>query len=373
MTVLNAIDLSLMNAIVAQFLSGDINAISSHGQGHINTTYKVVMHEDQAEYLLQQVNTHVFKDIPGLMHNIKVVTQHLQGCLNNKDVPFRAALTLVLSRAGQTYVYAEDKTIWRLYRFISGAKSYEHVTGITQATLAGKAFGAFGQCVANINPDHLKKTIAGFHELPFVLKQFKMALTLNAYQRAALLKTECQFIAQQTPNMLQLDNLRQKNQLPLRITHNDTKFNNVLFDHHDQVLCVVDYDTIMPGLIHHDYADAIRIIANTADEDEQDQSLIAFDMDLFSAFTEGFLAQACTVITQKELNTLSLAVPLMPFMLGIRFLTDYLNDNPYFHIDYPQHNLIRARAQFSLVKAMLSKMPAITHEISLFRDRLEKK
>ena len=353
LTTVDAGSTLLSEIIQAFFAKGHVLSLSPCGHGHINKTYKLTLQQHSHDYLLQEINTYVFQDVEALMENIALVADHLYGQLNANASHFKDALILLRTLGGKTYYQTENKRVWRIYRFIPNTKSYEQVKDKEQAKQAGEAFGAFQQQVADINPLLLTKTIKGYHELPFVLQRFDELLSVDQYHRVASIQKEIDFIEIHKANMLSLDELRLAGQLPLRITHNDTKFNNILFDENDEPLCVVDYDTVMPGLIHHDYGDALRIIANTAAEDEPDLSLISFDWEMCDAFTKGFLRKVKDTLTRKELETLPLAIPLMPFMLAVRFLSDYLNHDPYFTVKFETHNLVRAKAQFKLVADIL--------------------
>ncbi|EHQ29335.1 phosphotransferase enzyme family protein [Mucilaginibacter paludis] len=342
--------------IVSNFLiGGEVADIKPFGSGHINDTYRVFNSvPNQPDYLLQRVNHHIFKDVPGLINNIAVVTGHVKSQL--KNIPGanldKEVLTLIQAKNGLYYYQDDEGQYWRLYLFLRDTKSYDVVATTQQAYEGGKAFGNFQNMLADVDVSQLTEVIPNFHHILFRLEQMAEALKNNPADRALHVKMELDFVNARAYNMSEIDRLGKTGKLPVRVTHNDTKFNNVLLDSNDFAQCVIDLDTVMPGYTAFDFGDAVRTIINSAPEDEPDLEKITLNMPLFKAFAEGFVSQTVHYMTANEIRSLVKGVLLLPYMIGVRFLTDYLNGDTYFKIKFPKHNLQRARAQFRLVEKL---------------------
>ncbi|MEO6521546.1 MAG: aminoglycoside phosphotransferase family protein [Mucilaginibacter sp.] len=342
--------------IVANFLiEGSVGDIKPFGSGHINDTYRVYNNEpDKTDYLLQRVNHNIFKDVPGLINNIAYVTTHIKNKL--REVPGadldKQVLTLIPAKGDLFYHQDVDGNYWRLYLFLKDTKGYDVVKTEQQAAEGGKAFGAFQTMLADVEVSKLIEVIPNFHNIIFRLKNFESALNADVAGRAKNVGLEIAFVNARIDVMSEIDRLGKLGKLPVRVTHNDTKFNNVLLDADDKAQCVIDLDTIMPGYTAFDFGDAVRTIINMAAEDEADVEKIQLNMPLFKAFAEAFLAQTAHYMTVTEIRSLVQGVLLLPYMIGVRFLTDYLSGDVYFKIKYPEHNLVRARAQFQLVRKL---------------------
>ncbi|NOY38343.1 MAG: aminoglycoside phosphotransferase family protein [Chlorobi bacterium] len=341
-----------------------------YGSGHINDTFKIITKGSGInEYILQRINHYVFKDIPGLQHNIEYVTSHIRSKLEKIPGanPDRQTLTLINTRKGKTYFFHPETGYWRCYIFISNHKSYNRVSHASQAFEAGHTFGQFEKWLSDLDPALLTETIPGFHDMQLRLRQFSEALQSDSVNRAKDIPEEIAFVHSHGQDMTRIQRLGSEGKIPLRITHNDTKFNNVLLDEYDHGLCVIDLDTVMPGYIHYDFGDAIRTSANGADEDEQDLKKVTFRIDFFEAFAKGFLRETVAFLSEEEVRHLAFSAQVMTFIIGIRFLTDHLNGDIYFKIHRPNHNLQRARVQFQLIREMEKKrdrMEEIIHETS---------
>jgi hypothetical protein len=341
-------------SIVSGFkVEGEFISARPFGSGHINDTYRVITSSGK-NYLLQKINRFVFKDVPGLMNNIASVTAHVKQKLlatpgANAD---RDVLTLIESKQQGLFTEDTEGNYWRVFVFLNNTKSYDQVLTEKQALEGGKAFGRFQAMLADMDPALLIDTIPNFHNIEYRLVNLDKATEADAAKRLNKVLPEIDFINQRRFAMGHI--LRQGNAglLPLRIIHNDTKFNNVLLDDHDRAQCVIDLDTVMPGYVAYDFGDAIRTILNTAPEDEPDLSLIQLNTSLFTAYVKGYLQQTIDFLTETEIASLVDGVLLLPFMQGVRFLTDYLNGDLYFKIHSPRHNLQRAQAQFQLVKKL---------------------
>jgi len=342
--------------VVSQFLiKGGIGAIKPFGSGHINDTYKISNADKSApDYLLQRINHHIFKDVPGLINNIIYVTNHIKNKL--KQVPGadpdKQVLTLIETADGLFYHEDEGGNYWRMYRFMNGTKSYDVVTTTKQAYEGGKAFGNFQTMVADVEVSKLTEIIPDFHNIIFRLKQFDDAQKADTSDRVKDVGNEILFVTERVYGMAEIHRMGKAGKLPLRVTHNDTKFNNVLLDENDVAQCVIDLDTIMPGYTAFDFGDAVRTIINSAPEDEADLEKIQLNIPLFRAFAEGFLSQTVQYMGINEIRSLVKGVYLLPYIMGVRFLTDYLNGDVYYKIKFAEHNLQRARAQFQLIRKL---------------------
>ncbi|OCX51566.1 desulfatase [Mucilaginibacter sp. PPCGB 2223] len=342
--------------VIAQFLiEGSIGAIKPFGSGHINDTYKISNADKNApDYLLQRINHHIFKNVPGLIDNILYVTNHIKKKL--AQVPGsdgdKQVLTLIGTKDGLFYHQDESGNYWRMYRFMNGTKSYDVVTNEKQAREGGRAFGNFQTMVADVEVSKLTEIIPDFHNIVFRLRQLDEAIKADAANRVKDVTSEIIFVNERAHDMAEIHRMGQAGKLPLRVTHNDTKFNNVLLDENDVAQCVIDLDTIMPGYTAFDFGDAVRTIINSAPEDEADLEKIQLNIPLFRAFAEGFLSQTINYMGVTEIRSLVKGVLLLPYIMGVRFLTDYLNGDVYYKIKSAGHNLKRARAQFQLVKKL---------------------
>jgi len=340
-------------------IEGSIAAISPYGSGHIHDTYCARNSDTSCpDYLLQRINHHVFRNIPQLMENIEQVTSHLRKKLATMPGrnPEREVLTLISTR-GQGSYYYQDPTgnYWRLYLLLQGTRSYDLVETAQQAYEGGKAFGSFQALLADMDSNLLHESIPDFHNVEYRHRQFEDVLAKDPVGRVKEVQAEIDFVKKRALTMATIVRLGREGKLPLRITHNDTKFNNVLLDSQDKAQCVIDLDTVMPGYVAYDYGDAIRTTAATAPEDEQDLSKIDIDLDLFRSFTQGFLEETYESLTKQEIASLSLGITLLPYIMGLRFLTDYIDGDNYYKIHSPSHNLQRARAQFRLVEVLEEK------------------
>jgi Ser/Thr protein kinase RdoA (MazF antagonist) len=323
--------------------------------GHINDSYRIFTSDGTPGYFLQRINHHIFKDVDGLMENIRKVTRHLAGKLaGNPQLSFRV-LEIIPATDGKLYVLDPDGQYWRLYNFIDRTHGYNLVENTRIAREGGQAFGTFMSLLADLPTDGMTEIIPGFHDMEKRLAAFHKVMEADAVDRAASVSDLIRFVRDREEQMLRIPALIRKGELPSRITHNDTKFNNILFNEQDEAVCVVDLDTVMPGTVLFDFGDAIRTGANTADEDEKDLSKVDINLPVYEAYTRGFIASTGGALTETETENLAFSARVMTFIIGLRFLTDYLDGDHYFRIRYEGHNLDRARVQFRLVEAMESK------------------
>lgn len=344
-----------LQSIIAEFsIDGTIESVRPFGSGHINGSFhlKNVIAEGP-DYLLQSINTYVFKDVPALINNVKLVTEHLrkQVIANNGD-PKAEVLTMIETKTGEYYHRDHEGNYWRVYLFLKNTKSYDILETDVQAFEGGRAFGRFQSMLSSLDASLLRETIPNFHNVQYRLQNLELAIRSNALQRAKNCGVEIDFIFDRVEKMSTIFNLGKSGELPLRVIHNDTKFNNILFNQEDHVQCVIDLDTVMPGFVAFDFGDAIRTVINNAAEDEADLSKITLNVRLFEAYAKGYLQEAVHFLNSSELNSLTYGVLLLPYLQAGRFLTDYLDGDRYFKIHFAEHNLQRARAQLKLVKEL---------------------
>ncbi len=359
--------------IASQFkIKGKPLTISSFGSGHINDTYRIATDatgEGKQEYVLQRINHQVFKNIDHLMSNISLVTSHLhQKRISANISDINTVLTPVTTLTEELYFQDEAGDYWRIYNLIDGAKSYDIVENKQQAKEVGKAFGKFQALLSDLDANKLYEVIPNFCHIGSRLADFHIALKNDASKRKESIKEEIDFIHEREKNMNAILEMAERNEIPLRVTHNDTKFNNVLLDSNDQAKCVIDLDTVMPGYVAYDYGDAIRTIINRAAEDEPNLEKIALNIPLFKAYTEGYFEQASQFLTHKEVKSLIKGVLLFPYMQAVRFLTDYLQGDTYYKIQHAEHNLQRTRAQIKLVKEIekhIDELEAIIEQAAI--------
>ena len=320
--------------------------------GHINDTYYISTAD--GEFVLQRINHFVFPSPENVMENIDAVTRFLQEKIRKEGGdPARETLSVHRTLDGKTGIWGPKGNFWRCTTFIGGASSHEVAEGPGMLEEAGFAFGRFQQLLADYPADTLHEIIKDFHNTPARFEQLKEAVRNNTAGRLAEVEAELNFAYEREERCGLLMRLLESGELPLKVTHNDTKMSNILMDDKTgKAVCVIDLDTVMPGLTAFDFGDSIRAGATTAAEDEANLSIVHFDLERFEAFTKGFLRAAGSALTQKELETLPDGAILMTFEVGIRFLADYLNGDVYFRVSKPRHNLDRARNQFKLVQEM---------------------
>lgn len=336
--------------IVNQFnIEGTPVSIIEFGSGHINDTYRISTDLTSGpEYLLQRINNYVFKDVDMLMDNIRKVTKHLQKKLKGHPDISQKVLEVIPTKDQRLYYLDEDNNYWRLMILIKNTRSYDILETESQAEEGGKAFGDFQAMLSDLDPGEIDYTIPNFCNIEFRLKNFHRALEKDVANRKKDVEAEIKYIIDREHQMNTILQMAARGELPLRITHNDTKFNNILLDHNDKAQCVIDLDTVMPGYVAYDFGDAIRTIINRAAEDEADLSKIQLNIPLFRAYTKGYLETAHQFLTNNEVNSLLQGALLFPYMQAVRFLTDYLEGDSYYKIQHEHHNLQRTRAQLKL-------------------------
>ena len=348
----NLKNITPMNTIVSQFnIQGNVVEVAPLGNGLINTTYRVKTEGDAPDYVLQHVNNAIFPDVDMLMNNIVAVTEHIHGKLvaaGTEDIA-RKVLKFVPAKDGKYYHFDGEK-YWRVMEFIPDTVGMSAVTPET-SYIVGETFGNFQAMLADI-PAELGETIKDFHNMEFRLQQLREAVAENKAGRLAEVQWLVDELEARAEEMCKGERLHREGKLPKRICHCDTKVDNILFDKEGNVLCVIDLDTVMPNFIFSDFGDYLRSAANTGKEDDKDLDNVNFNMEIFKSFTKGYLKSAASFITPLEVENLPYAAALFPYMQTVRFLADYINGDTYYKIQYPEHNLVRSKAQFKLLQSV---------------------
>ena len=347
--------LDKIKAIVQEFIiDGKCTEILTLGTGHINDSYLIRTDFPGTAYVLQRINHHVFKNIPGLINNIVNVTHHIEMKILSGDRAAQGltALKLIKERTGGFFYRDIDGCYWRTYNFINNTISYDQVKDPLLAQEGGKAFGRFQYLTSDLPGETLAETIPDFHDIEKRLISFRRIKAKDLAGRVNQVNREADLIEQKSGEMKSLALLIDKGKIPLRVTHNDTKFNNILFNKEMKAVCIVDLDTVMPGTILYDFGDAIRTVTNTGNEDESDLKKVNINLDLFTAYSKGYLNVAQQFLNDHEKDNLAFSAKYMTFIIGLRFLTDHIDGDKYFRIHFENHNLQRARAQFRLLESM---------------------
>ena len=354
---------SIENVVSAFRVEGKVVEYVPFGNGHINDTRLVTM-DNGVQYVLQRINKNVFKRPDLLMENYVGVTQFIRKKIEKMGGdPMREVLNAIYTKDGKPYTIDEEGQYWRLLVYVTESMSYDKVEKPEQFYDSAVSFGDFQYMLRDYPAETLHETIVNFHNTPDRYRQLMEAIENNTAGRLAEVGQEVEFAKARREFASTLENAHKEGRLPLRVTHNDTKLNNILFDTNTgKALCVVDLDTIMPGYSVNDFGDSIRFGATTALEDETDLSKVNFDISLYELYVKGFIEGAKGGLTEGELEMLPIGAIMMTFECGMRFLADYLNGDTYFRIHRPTHNLDRCRNQFKLVadmEAHLDEMKAI--------------
>ena len=325
--------------------------------GHINETYIATYNQGgiQVRYVHQRINTHVFKDPDAVMDNFVRVTSHQRRKLTERGArdASRRTITVIPTRSGKSYYRNPDGECWRTLVFVEGVRTFEAVELPTQAYQAGKAFGEFQHSLVDLPGARLSETIPHFHNTRKRFAALQQAVSEDHANRAGEAKKEIEFALRQEKIVDVILNAMAKKKLPERITHNDTKFNNVMLDVvTGEAMCVVDLDTVMPGCALYDFGDMVRTTTSPTLEDELDLVKVQMRMPMFKALARGYLESAGQFLTKGERALIAFSGKLITFTIGIRFLTDYLGGDTYFRVHRPHHNLDRARTQFKLVESI---------------------
>jgi hypothetical protein len=345
-------------------IAGEFLSAEPYGSGHINDTYAAVYNQGgtNVRYVHQRINHSIFKDPASLMENIQRTTAHIRKKLEadgSKEIT-RETLTVIPAKDGHAYYKDPDGNYWRTYIFIEKAHTYDLIERPEQAFEAAKAFGNFQRLLADLGGKRLVETIPNFHNTPKRFEALETAIQEDKFNRAKDIKTEIDYALKVKPITSKLLELNKKGDIPERITHNDTKLNNVMLDDATgRGICVIDLDTVMPGLALYDFGDMVRTGTNSAKEDERDASKVFTRMPIFEALAKGYLASAGEFLTKAERENLAFSGRLITFEIGIRFLTDYLCGDVYFKTKREGQNIDRCRVQFKLFQSLTESEEAM--------------
>lgn len=360
------------NNIISKFkIEGKLVSCERYGEGHINETYLAVIENAgvKTNYILQKINNKIFKNVDGLMENIRAVTEFNRAKIIEKGGnPDRESLSLVYTKDGNSYYYDQaSEGYFRVYIFITDAIAYQVIEKPEHFYQSAVAFGNFANLLAEFKADALFESIPNFHNTVKRFGDFETALKADKLGRAASVKKEIDFVLERKDYCGRIVNLLKSRKMPTKVTHNDTKLNNVMLDAKTgEPVAVIDLDTIMPGSICYDFGDSIRFGCNPAAEDEKDLSKVNFDLNLFETFAKGYLSALGESATKIERDNLAFGAILMTYECGMRFLADYLEGDVYFRTHREGHNLDRARTQFKLIEDMEKLLPQMEEIIKKY-------
>lgn len=361
-----------MLEIAGQFdFAGEIISLEPFGCGHINDTYLVKTWQNgrQFKYLLQRINHKVFTSPLEVVSNIEKVTSHLRGKITAAGGdPSRETLTFISTKQGLNFYISRSGDFFRAYKYISRTVTYQRVENPMLFYHSGKAFGKFQRMLADFDASQLYETLPNFHDTRRRYSALMTSAECDIKSRIYNCEAELNFAVQRRDIMSLLLDLKDSGKIPERVTHNDTKLNNVMLDEvTGEGVCVVDLDTVMPGLSLYDFGDSIRFGANTAAEDERNLAKVGLDIELFEYYTKGYLSEAGEILNSTEKDCLAFSALLMTLECGMRFLTDYLDGDVYFKTAYPDHNLDRCRSQFKLAEDMEQKLDKMKSIVDKYR------
>lgn len=342
-----------LQEIASQFaLKGAIKTIDSLGEGFINDTFLIRTEDGVPDYILQRKNKSIFPDVPAMMENIRKVTEHIRRrVVAESGNPLREVMTIIPTRDGRYYYIDSQGDYWAVSIYIDDTIAYNKADSPELARKGGEGIGKFQAQLADFT-EPLAETIKGFHNIRHRFVQWDEAVGRDAASRVKELTEEIGWIASRRSEMLAFWSKVEEGVIPTRVTHNDTKINNILFDKEGKVLCVIDLDTVMNSTSLNDFGDAIRSYANTGAEDDRDLSRVSMSLDMFRAYTEGYLSQRAKQLTASEIDNLAFSARYITYEQVLRFLMDYIDGDTYYKIKYPEHNLVRTHAQYKLLRSM---------------------
>jgi thiamine kinase-like enzyme len=345
--------------IVSQFeVDATIVNISPLHSGHINDTYLVTTNTSNS-FVLQKLNSYVFKDVIGLIDNKIKISQFITERIKSGDLNLLSP-EFYKCKTGDFYVKDEADAFWNLQNYIPNAITFDKAPNAQVVFEAGKLYGSFLTLTDNVPTKEIKETLKDFHSVTLRLKQFKDALYSASEKRKNEAQEAIDFVLQHELEMCKIDTLKNEGAFPIRITHNDTKLSNVLFNKDNKGLAVIDLDTVMPGIVHFDFGDSIRSICSNAEEDNANFETLEIQLNYYEAYCKGYANYTKNLLTKTEIKHLPLGVKTIIYIMGLRFLTDYLNNDKYYKISYTSHNLVRAKNQFALVKSVIKNYKVIT-------------
>ena len=354
--------------IAKQFqVEGGIASIKPLGEGFINDTYIVTtVGEASPNYLFQRKNKTIFKDVPSMMDNIQNITTHLKTkIIANGGDPLRETMTLIKTHDGVLYYQDEEGEFWTMCLFIDDSTSYESADTPELAYSGGKGIGKFQRMTSDYE-GQLVDILPGFHNIRFRFEQWDEVLAKDPVGRKSDLKEEISWVEDRREEMLNFWSLVEEGTIPTRVTHNDTKINNILFDKQGDVLCMIDLDTVLSSTALNDYGDAMRSYTNTGLEDDTDLDNVSMDMGIFTAYTKGYLEEAKSFLVQSELDYLAFSAKYITYEQVLRFLMDYIAGDTYYKIKYPKHNLVRTHAQYKLLQSMEAQFQEMQKVVESF-------
>ncbi len=341
-----------IQSIIDEFdIDGSLKTFERFGGGHINETFRLFNSNNvYPDYLLQRVNHHVFYDVPKMMKNIQLVIEHI-----SQKSPNSTTLKLIRTKQGASFYQDDDGDYWRIFDFKKNTKTYDVVRSTDQAYQGAKAFGSFLYQMSDFDAQLLYPSIPDFHNLLVRLDQLTSASLTATTSRKSRAKDALKTVFSESHKLSEIERLKNIGKIPMRVTHNDTKFNNVLLDEKGQAYCVIDLDTVMPGIVHYDFGDGIRTSTSMSKEDEKDLKNIHFDIAKYEAFTQGYLDGVRGILSELELKYFPLSAAMITYMIGVRFLTDYLNNDIYYKIAYEDQNYYRAMCQLELARQIMGR------------------
>lgn len=348
-------------SIFSQFQTNQrYKGFKTFNSGHINDTF-LILTQEEINYVLQRINTNVFKKATDVIHNKIKITQHL----SKKGIQ---TIHFIPTKENIYYLVDNDNHLWNLSKYIENSQTFLKVESNDIAYQAGLITAEFLAQTSDYE-DHLIEVLPNFHSMSFRFQEFQNVLASASKTRKEKAQKWIDFALASKEEMMVLDRAINQKEIPLRVTHNDTKISNVLFDKNNKAICLIDLDTVMKGCLHFDYGDALRTICNTTNEDEANTSVINFNLDYFKSYTQGFLQNLAKTISKKEVAYLPKSIQIMTFIIGLRFLTDYLNNDVYYKTKHPEHNLDRASNQFTLVKKIKEQEPFIENFIKTINNK----
>lgn len=353
--------------IAGQFmLDGSVKEVISLGEGFINDTYIVKIDKSKPEYILQRKNKRVFSPVPAMMDNIQKVCLHIKAKVKAKGGdPMREAMTIIPANDGKLYYLDEMEEYWAVSLFIDDTVAYEAAETPGLAYAGGKGIGKFQSLVSDLK-EPLTDILPGFHNIRIRYQQWDKVLKMDTEGRKAKVATEIGWIEERREEMLRFWRLVEEGVIPTRVSHNDTKINNILFDKNGEVLCVIDLDTVLNSTVLNDFGDAVRYYTNTGLEDDRNPDNVSVNLEIYKAFAEGYLEEALSFLTEKEVEYLAFSARYITYEQVLRFLMDYIDGDNYYKIKYEDHNIVRTRAQYKLLLNMeeqYEKMKEIIREI----------
>lgn len=339
--------MDITSIIQAFKIEGNFIASEIINSGYINNTYKIITSDES--YILQRINNHIFKDVDKLSENIHRITTHIQSKTSKEKQG--KVLIIIPTKGGNKYYKNNDGSFWRMFNYIHDSKTIETLNNEKQAESLGRAFGNYHKVLSDLPMPKLFDVLPDFHNTPKRIEQLKKAINQN--NKHIKVKDQVDYLLSLASEMYEIITLGNQQKIPLRTIHQDAKVGNILFNQNDEIICIIDLDTTMSGYLAYDFGDAVRTGMNSASEGEQNISKVSLEMDLFKAFTKGYALVSKKFITPEEVKSLMLGVKIITYEQALRFLTDYLNNNVYYKIEYQEHNLVRAKVQIALLKDII--------------------